>query len=361
MAVDLLQNFLGSGEAGDRLLAANGDTGVLRPFVGPDGRNYMTRTVLNERTGKMEGKNYVTNVAASLSYDAWKQFDNVVIRTLQDSLQAFADIRSRNLEYRLPNGMAHTMLAYQKMGDITRATVSMDPIRRSEVDRPQTDIAYFPLPIIHKDFDVSARELMTSRQGIMPLDTTNAALATEKVAQEIEDMVIGTVVPFKYGGNYVYGYRTLPERALKIDMTVPTGSNGTTVINDILALRQLLINDKHKGPYVLYFNKQWSQYLDNDFSTAKGSDTLRQRILRIQDIQDVVVLDRLPETQWEVLLVEMKAMNVRAVIGMDVQTVQWESQGGMMRHFKVMAMQSAQLRPDTAGNSGVAHGSSGAT
>lgn len=361
MAVDQLHNFLGSSEPGDRLLAANGDTGVLRPWIGNDGKTYITKKVFNERTQKHEERNFLTNTAASLTYDAWKTFDNVVIRTLYDRLKAFADIRARNLEYRLPNGMAHTMLAYQKMGDLTRATVSMDPVRRSETDRPTSDIAYFPLPIIHKDFDVSARELMTSRQGLMPLDTTNAALAARKVAEEIEDMTIGTVVPFKYGGNYVYGYRTFPQRATKTDMTVPTGSNGPTVINDILALRQLLIDDKHYGPYVLYFNSQWSQYLDNDFSTAKGSDTLRQRIRRIEGIEDVITLDRLPTTRWECLLVEMMESNVRAVIGMDVQTVQWESQGGMMRHFKVMAMQSAQLRPDTAGTSGVAHGSSGAT
>jgi hypothetical protein len=52
----------------------------------------------------------------------------------------------------------------------------------------------------------------------------------------------------------------------------------------------------------------------------------------------------------------MTSETVRAVIGMEVQTVQWESLGGMMKHFKVMAIQVPQFRPDTAGNSGVAHG-----
>jgi hypothetical protein len=56
------------------------------------------------------------------------------------------------------------------------------------------------------------------------------------------------------------------------------------------------------------------------------------------------------------VLLEMTSETVRAVIGMEVQTVQWESLGGMMKHFKVMAIQVPQFRPDTAGNSGVAHG-----
>jgi uncharacterized linocin/CFP29 family protein len=354
--LNLAQSYQMFGDAADRLLAANGDLGVLRPWIGRDGRSYVARQVWNERTQKFEGRVFTTNTATSLSYDAYKQFDTTVIQVLRERLRAVADVRGAGLVYNLPNGMAHTVLAYQKIGDFTRATVSMDPSRRSEMDRPESDIAYFPLPIVHKDFDISARELMSSRLGLMPLDTTNAALAARKVSEEMEDMLLGTVAPFKYAGNYVYGYRTLPERATKFDLTTPTGSNGATVIGEILALRQLLINDKHYGPYVLYVNSQWSTVLDNDFSTLKGADTLRQRILRIDDITDVRVCDRLPTTNWECLLVELKTETVRMVMGTEVQTVQWESQGGMMRHFKVMAMQPIQLRGDTAGNSGVAHG-----
>lgn len=353
---ELVQNYSMFGDAADRLLAANGDLGVLRPWIGRDGRTYVARQVQNERTGKWETRVFSTNTASSLTYDAYKQFDTTVIQVMRERLRAVADIRSSGLVYNLPNGMAHTVLAYQTMGDITRATISMDPSRRSEVDRPESDIAYFPLPIVHKDFDISARELMASRQGLMPLDTTNAALAARKVAEELEDMTIGTVAPFRYAGNYVYGYRTFPQRATKFDMTIPLGSNGPTVVSNLLTLRQLLIDDKHYGPYMLYVNSQWSTVLDNDFSTAKGSDTLRQRILRLDDIMDIRVLDRLPSTNWECILVEMKSETVRIIMGTEVQTVQWESQGGMMRHFKVMAMQPTQLRPDTAGNSGIAHG-----
>jgi hypothetical protein len=54
--------------------------------------------------------------------------------------------------------------------------------------------------------------------------------------------------------------------------------------------------------------------------------------------------------------VEMSTETLRAVIGMEIQTVQWESLGGMVKHFKVMCIQVPQLRSDTAGNSGIAHG-----
>lgn len=357
MPIDSASSFVqGLGDATDRLIANDFDVGVLRPWRGRDGRSYVTRTVLNQKTGLYEPKVMVTNAPATLSRDAWILFDTAIVRAVRERLRAFADIRAAGLTFNLPNGMAHTVLQYQTMGDINRATISMDPIRRGEADRPTTDTANLPLPIIHKDFDFSAREIMVSRNGNMPLDTTTAELAARKVAEEVEMMTVGTAGSFSYGGGTIYGYTNFPSRATKTDMNVPTGANGPTVITDLLTLRQLLIDDRHFGPYILYVNSQWASVLDNDFSTSKGDQTLRQRILAIDGITDVRVLDHLPTTQWHCVLVEMSTETVRAVVGMEVQTVQWESLGGMMKHFKVMTIQVPQLRPDTAGNSGVAHG-----
>lgn len=337
------------GDSADRLIEAGFDIGALRPYRGKDGRSYVTRTI----DGKP--KVMVTNAPSVLTYDAYKLFDDTIVTTLQENLKLLADVRSRpGMTYNIPNGMAHTMLQYQTQGDITPATISMDPVRRSEGDRAETNIITFPLPIIHKDFDFSAREIATSRLGQLPLDTSTAALAATKVAQAIEQLATG-VISFTYGGSTIYGLINFPYRATKTDLTAPTGSNGTTVINELLAVRQMLIDDKHFGPYRLYVNSQWAQVLDNDFSTAKGDNTLRQRILAIKDIEDIVTLDFLPTTQWHYALVEMKSSTVRSVVGFEAQTIQWESLGGMRKHFKVMAMVLLQLRADTDGNSGVAH------
>lgn len=341
------------GDAADRLVQADFDINVLRPWYDPETKqSYITRNI----NGKEQ--TFVSNAPAVLSYDSWKLFDDMIIRAVTEELRAVADVRMAGLEFNLPNGMGHTVLQYQTQGDITPATVSMDPIRRSEADRPTTDIGLLPLPIIHKDFDFSAREIMVSKQGNMPLDTSTAELAARKVAEEAEKMLIGTVDPYSYGNGTIYGYLTHPNRATKFDLTVPTGANGTTVVNEVLALRQLLINDFHKGPYILYVNMQWAAFLDNDFSTAKGDMTLRQRILAIEGIRDVRTLDFLPTTNYHMVLVEMKSSNVRMVVGMEPTLMQWESQGGLLKHFKVAAMLIGQIRPDTDGNLGVAHGRS---
>lgn len=350
MPIELIQNMQGFGDAADRLVSAGFDPGVLRPWIGRDGRHYIARNV----GGKARA--FVTNAPATLTKDAWIAFDTAVVRATRDRLRAFSDIRGSGLEFILPNGLGHTILQYQTLGDITRATISMDPMRRSEGDRFHLDLANLPLPVIHKDFDLSAREIAVSRNGNVPLDTTMAEMAGRKVAEEVERLTVGTTGVFSYGGAAVYGYTNFPQRTVKIDMPVPDGTNGAAVLSAILTLRQSLINNRHFGPYMLYCNSQWAQVLDTDFSATKGDMTLRQRLLAVDGFRDVRVLDYLPTTQWHIILVEMTSETVRAVIGMEVQTVQWESLGGMRKHFKVMCILVPQLRPDTNGTSGVAHG-----
>lgn len=356
--VDFLREIPGFGDAADRLIANNFDPYALKPYRGKDGRSYVS--LMDPLTQKRKSV-LVSNAPALLPRDAWVVFDQAVQRVIRDRLKAVADVRGAGLEYNIPNGMAHTVLQYQTLGDIGRATVSMDPARRSQADRPTTDIGNLPLPVVHKDFDFSAREIAVSRNigsgGVaLPIDTTTAEMAAIKVAEEVEMMLLGTGGTFTYGGGTIWGYTNLPQRATKTNMPIPDGTNGPAVLNAILALRQLLINARHFGPFVFYVNSQWAQVLDNDFTTTKGENTLRQRILAIEGIQDVRTLDFLPRVNWDCLMVEMNPLTVRMVVGMEVQTIQWETDGGMRKHFKVMCINTPQVRPDTAGAAGVGHG-----
>jgi len=54
-------------------------------------------------------------------------------------------------------------------------------------------------------------------------------------------------------------------------------------------------------------------------------------------------------------MVQMTSDVARAINGMPITTVQWESAGGMRLNFKVMAIQVPQIRSDYDGNSGICH------
>jgi hypothetical protein len=299
-----------------------------------------------------------TNAPATLSYDQWVTVDTTVTTALMSRLKAFADIRATpGLTYNLPNGMAHTVLRYSSVGDITPATLSMDPKRRSDGDRPQFEPAQMPLPLVHKDFDINYRELLASRNpGGAPLDLTMAGLAGQKCGEMIEQLTTGLSGPFADAGGSIYGYTNFPNRLTKTDMTPPDGTNNATVIGQILDLRQLLINAKHFGPYRLYMNSQWSKWLDLPNTAVQGGPTLRQHLQAVGDIQSVDVLDYLPTTKYDVVLVEMQPQTVRAIVGMEIQTVSWESLGGYDLHYKVLALMLPNLRADSNATSGVAHG-----
>jgi hypothetical protein len=53
------------------------------------------------------------------------------------------------------------------------------------------------------------------------------------------------------------------------------------------------------------------------------------------------------------ILVQMTADVARAVTGMDITTVQWETNGGMRVNFKVMCIKVPQIRSDFNGATGI--------
>jgi hypothetical protein len=130
------------------------------------------------------------------------------------------------------------------------------------------------------------------------------------------------------------------------------------VMTDVLEMIELLQADGFYGPYMLYTSTGYSRYLNDDYyrsGSTSAQRTLRQRILEIEGIQDVRRLDYLT-SGYQMILVQMTSDVARAINGMDITTVQWESQGGMRVNFKVMAIQVPQLRSNYSGNTGIVHG-----
>lgn len=352
--LDMIANGRAHGSVAATLMQNNFDVGALRPWLNSRGEARMT--VNRVVDGQLKPVNLVTNAPATLRKDDWKLIDDAVTRVAKPRLRLIGDLRARGLQYVIPNGMARIMLEYETMGDITPATISMDGLRQSDMDRPVFDIRGLPLPIIHKDFQFSARQVMASRMGGSPLDTTTAELAARRVAEEAEKLALGVSSTYSYGGSTVYGLINFPNRNTYTmeDPTDPSWTPAATVA-DVLAMKSISQSDFHYGPWMLYTSPSWDEYLDDDYSAAKGDNTLRQRLMMIDGIQGVQTLDYL--TGYRMILVQLTTDVIREVIGMDITTVQWESHGGMQLNFKVMAIMVPQLRADTVNNSGIVDGS----
>jgi hypothetical protein len=329
--------------------------------------------------------------ATSLRKEEWLQLDTVVLKAARYRLRAWEDLASRN-PYGGFNGMSKMILEHETMTDPGEAVVDMDGLTEGRTDAPKYQLEGLPLPITHSDFWFSSRRLAVSRNTGMPLDTTMGEAAGRRVAEKIEKTLIGVNTGVTYGGNStqvggygrastVYGYLNFPDRLTYITLTTPTGANPEATVEDVLAMRDQLYANKFYGPFMLYHSNDWDQYLDNDYqrlvsagNSVGGTLTLRERLRRIDGIEDVKRLDflfsALPDSDlgpggedvtaarpFTMLMVQMTPDVVRAVNGMDITTVQWESQGGMRLNFKVMAIQVPQLRADNYGNCGILHAS----
>lgn len=347
MTVDYILNGQASGSVANRLIACDMDAGALRPYVSEDGRQSLITVNRQE---------FAVNTPTPFTKDAWKELDKTVIQAAMQRLKLVADIRSAGLTVTIGNGMGKTSFEYQSMSDIDDAVLSMDPVVRSAMNRPYTELKNIPLPVIHKDVVFSARDIAISRSGGVALDTTSLDLQTRKVAEMAEKLAIGVGTPYVIGGGILYGLTTFPQRLTKT-INNPTGGTWTPdkTLSDVLAMRDQSTAARHYGPWKLYCSSSWDQYMDNDYSAAKGDLTLRKRLKEVEGISDVVTLDFL--SGYQLLLVQMTANCIREVVGMEIQPIQWEEAGGMEIHMKVMGIMVPNPRADFYDRTGIVHGS----
>ncbi len=355
----MLENYVLNGQAfgdvGKRLMEANFDPNILRPYLGKDGRTSFVDEI--QSNGKIKATR-IANATTTLRKDDWKLLDDAIIKVSKERLRAIADLRAMGLTYTIPNGMGRTVLETETMSDIDPADVTMDALKRNGNDRPVFELTSLPLPIIFKDFSFSLRQIMTSRNGGSPLDTTSAELAGRRVIEEMEKMLLGvsTVADlYSFGGGTIYGY-TDYTNIITRNITAPTaaGWTGATLLADVMAMKQDSQNAFHYGPWMLYFSSDWDQYLDNDFK-AQSDITLRERIMKVEGIKDAKTLDYLTGT-FEILLVQFTSDVIRLVEGMDITTLQWSSEGGLLLNFKVMAIVVPQIRADQNSKTGIVYG-----
>lgn len=356
--------LMGSGSVATRLLKTGMNPNIARPYLRNDPRikGDEARHVAHPSDARSyitnNGKRYVTNANATLLRLEWTLLDEIVVKAAQSRLRAVSDIRGRGLQFTIPNGMAKTVLSTQTQSDFGPATISMSGLAKSMGDRPVYGLGNLPLPIIHKDFQFDAREIATAREGNAPLDLSAAELAARRVAEGVEQLTLGVSPTYSYGQGAIYGMTNFPQR-LTMNLASPLASSWIPryLVNNVLGMRTMAQQHHHYGPYILYTSLAWDAYLDNDLNALDANSsniTLRDRLRRIEGIDDVVTLDYL--NGYDAVLVQMTTDVTRMVVGMDITTLQWETEGGMQLNFKVMCIIVPQFRADFKGNTGIVHG-----
>jgi len=329
------------------------DPGAMRPWVGRDGGTYIT--VYTGDGDPKEVKNYRSlsiNTTGTLRPYEWRRLDDSILEVSRYRLGGMEDLISNGLVYDLGNGMGTTVLEYHDSSDSMEAATTMDGVTRSNGDRVVFGAHYLPLPITHVDYEINTRVLTASRNMGNALDVTSAQHAARKVNERLERMLF-TDMKYSFRERTIYSYVNHPDINL---VALPlawnnTGKTGALIMADVLAMKAASIAAYHDGPWMLYIPVGYEVLLDGDYGATSLSTTHRERILKIDGIKGIKVIDSLPANT--VLLVQMTPDVVRLVRGMPLQNVEWQTEGKFITKYKVMTIQVPQVRSDANGASGI--------
>jgi len=299
----------------------------------------------------------VLRANGTLRHEEWKHFDNALLGEALIRLQGVQDLIGGGLTVNVPNSLGKTVFSYEKNTFMDEAIVSMDPVTRSENDGTEFDLSNLPLPITHKDFYLNLRTLSASRERGEPLDVTQTRMAGRTVAERTEKMLFQGHAP-KFGGLTIYGYMTEPNRNVAVFgangnwATSNTAKTGENILADVLTMIAALEADRMYGPYWLYVPRNSNTKLDNDFK-ANSDLTIRQRLMMVDGLQKITGVDQL--TDNNVILVQATLDVAAMVLGENLQTVQWDVEGGFRINFKAFQIAIPLIRSDIQGRSGVCH------
>ena len=354
--VDLVGKGQTKGDLANHAALDGLNVGMMRPYLAENKQGVLGAyaTIFNGGN-PANPKNYGViqiNGDATLRRDEWKHLDDAVLRVAEQRLVGIDDLRTHGLVYNLGNAFATTVLENHTMSDALEAELSMDAKTRSKNDRVTFGTTYTPIPIIHVDYQINARTLASSRKLGNALDTSQAERAARKVSQKLEDMLF-TDTSYKFGGGAIYSYLNYPD---KNDVTLTSewdasAKTAIQILEDVMKMKQEMLSNYQYGPWMLYIPSNYETVLDEDYDSNTPGTTLRERILKIQGIDGVKTVDRLPDDK--VVMVQMSTDTVRLVNGMTMQNVQWSSEGNMVNNYKVMTIQVPQLRSDDNGRTGI--------
>ncbi len=298
---------------------------------------------------------------APLSDKAQVVMDTAVVEVGLQRLTFVADLLSEGLVYNLPDPLSVTQLEWNSMSKVGQAQRTMSPSARGENKLPIVLPGRLPIYLTTDQFELGIRELKTSQRIGTPLDTNLIKQCVRSVNEAIEDAAINGATTLDGQDLTVAGY-TAPgilnapnkNSGNVTSAAWSTAPVGATVLSETLTMINALQGDKKYGPYNLYVGTTVGNALENDFSSTKGDQTIRQRLEGIQvggRPLRVRVADMMPATK--VALVQMTSDVVEVVNGQAPTVIPWTSLDGFTIHNLVMAIMIPRVRSDYDGNSGV--------
>lgn len=288
---------------------------------------------------------------ATLRHEEHKVYDDKLIEIARKKLRIINDIRSRGLTKNL-GSVGDLLTHYERVGDMTSASISMDAKTRGQKDRTTFDQVAVPVPVFHKEFEINWRQLEASRNRGEALDTTNIGLCTTLVTEEMETAVYNGIPGLTVSGSTVYGLTTHPDRNTGTLTASWATATGAQIKTDVKAMIAQAIGQNFYGPFVLYVSRDVWPNLQDDYSTTKGDNTIKQRVEDFAEIDEVRVGHFLAADT--VLMVQMTEDVIDLAVAQDIRKIQFNLDP-FSTDYKVFSIMVPRIKSEKDGRSGVSH------
>ena len=263
---------------------------------------------------------YLQRDQAPLSDAQWQTLDQAVIQTAQAVL-----IGRRIISVVGPFGAGAEVLPNDTIVGRSMGQVDLlgDAGEAIGIERHQ----FLPLPLLYKDFWIHWRDLESTRQFGVPLDTGKAAAAAAATAQAEDQLV--------FHGNQALalpGLRTAEGR-----QTLPLGDWGVMgkAFADVVAGVQRLVEQGFTGPYALVVSPRLYAQLNRVFDDTGVLELEQVEKLARRGVYPAAVLG-----EPGALLVDSGAQNMDLALGLVLSSayVQSENLNHLLRVLESLVL-----------------------
>lgn len=307
---------------------------------------------------------------AVLPKDAWIQLDDTVFEVIRNELVAIADLIALGLTHRLSD-LGVTVSEWQRLKDMDAANTDMGAETAGDESAVDFSLAGVPVPITHKDFRLNIRQLLASMRSGNGLDTLGANVATRKVRDRLEAMVMIGTGSLTSGTYTIYGLTTHPQTTTDTADNFAGGGAGsgdfTTVGNAYNVIRAMLNSLSAKGYYTgpvgVYVARAQYNELQLRYTDGSGQSVMSAIMQNLGEANGGRLRFTKPSDDLTTGTVVMVALRMDVIDiamvdleGAEVATVQWASMGELngnpiLTHFKVMGAMVPRIKAlyNTAG------------
>lgn len=301
---------------------------------------------------------------ANIPTDFWKEIQGELVTAARDRLNVVEMFRENDL-VETGGDMGTTVSTWADIPDLGDAVQAMDfDVEAAQQQQFPSNSNIVPLPVTYQVFPTSVRmQGGTIGDEDFTYESSLGQASAVSVAEKLEDTALnGTDVTITVDstqssgpGIESWGSRLTGNlNAVWTDVTSRNivGDNDS----DINSMLQDASDQNFNGPFAVLVPGNYDHVLDEDYDTSGGSlMTIRDRIERMNKVEEVRVVDRMSDDVVALVQLEMIRNDWRQIQpdGGDqpVTTVNW-GLNPMRTQFLVFSIAAPRLKPDPESGNG---------